>query len=922
MADALTITRDPPASSGMAITRDPPVAAPVKITRDPAPARSALPSNRAGFDRTAVRASPTGLAGAVHRFGEDMRPALDRANALRRRQETEPFNPLNIVRDTAENVGALYDIGSAAVGGTLGRLVDNSDNNITGYGAEHRKAIGDAAMLVAPVEAPLGLAAKGAKLAGRAGREALESAAAGLSRARPATSVASKIVRDAPRPNLSPGRTARSLPAIERDEPVLHGPDQHGAMPIVGDEANPVERVDNALFRLGGHHTASQIEAKQYLDALPAEVKDPARQEQLTHVLERRLINPKASIPANLRSAWQAVEPWVDRQRAVVNRLRARTDPEVENYLAGQGYVPRYAKGKSPTFDLRLPGETQRSTLAGKSSLGTTSKSLKSRQFFVATDADGKSVFLEGRPVETDIKDRPWANVRQATVKEVEANTDVRYHKNALVNFVQRTLEDEKVERNLDVLDEIKKGLKDEGLAFQSEWRYRDPKTGQTIVKRANDRAPDHFVELPHIPQLRGWSFDPKIAEAIKDYRPAPEEPIGDVVSRVNRMLTASMFATPFPHIANVGSMWTVGRGWDWMNPGAYPRMMKAGSKAINEVLKFGPDYKRMLREGSALRAGDDATRNFYDVLLRAAGHDIETSPQTWRALGEAFKVGNMTPKDVVKLIYDTSHKVLWSVNDMLLLQRQFELQAKGMSERQAIKEAEKWIANYRVPPQVMGSRSMTNLLTKNHFITFGRYEYGKWRALGEMAKPFIKGDKAGSADALGKMLVLGIMMGFGYPMMDHIAQGVTGNENARLHRGGEATMVDAGVQYAKGEKDWASAMASMLTPAPGVKAGAEILSNRQLYNGRPIIEPESSTAGKIAQGAEYGSQFFMPGEAAIRGLSDGGSLQELGALAGVSLPRRDPAIGRAKGKKFNRREARSREKRDDLTRTLKDVGL
>lgn len=242
----------------------------------------------------------------------------------------------------------------------------------------------------------------------------------------------------------------------------------------------------------------------------------------------------------------------------------------------------------------------------------------------------------------------------------------------------------------------------------------------------------------------------------------------------------------------------------------------------------------------------------------------------------------------------------------MLLLQRQFELEAKGMDSRQAIKEAERWIANYRVPAQVAKSRFLSQLLTRNELLSFGRYDYGKWRALGEMVKPFVKGDVKGSADAAGKMAVLGAMMAWGYPMMDKMVQAVTGNENARVHRGGEMLMVDAATRLSQGDIGWAQAMGSMISPSPVVEGVPEILSNRNLFTGQDLINPESSTAGKVAQGAEAASQFFLPGQLAVDTLKPGGAAKGLAGLAGISLPDRDPSIGRAKAKKYERGRAKT----------------
>lgn len=732
-----------------------------------------------------------------------------------------------------------------------------------------------------------------------------------------------RVVKQEPAPGLSqePARpgvasaSGRSLAASERgpEAPELHDTTASG---VIGHEEHPIERMDNAMYRLGRHDVAGKIEAIQALKKVPKEIKSPAVQEELTHALERRLVDPDAPLPPHLAEAEAVRQPWAERQRTAVNAIQERADRGElgEPYEADTGYVPRNVVGKGSKFDLGLPGDRQ--GVPGRS-LSTNTASTKARDFYVVTDQDGNRFFQQGKPHETDIKDRPYASTRQATIAEIEANSNTRYHKNALVNTIDRALHDEAVVRNLDVLAEIKKNLKDEGLAHQFEWHYRN-EDGQWVQARANAPRPAGFVEVPHIPQLRGWAFDQRVADVLKDYHPPADEPVANIIQKTNRLLQASMFITPFPHIANVGAMWTVGRGWDWLNPAGYARMMRTGSKAMNEVMTMGPTYRRMLREGSALMSADDATRNFYQTMLESAGHSIENDPRTFRAVADAFKTGNMTPKDVAGLLYNTSHKVLWSVNDMMLLQRQLELEAKGLSTAKAIKEAERWIANYRVPSQVMGQRWMKQLLTDNQFLSFGRYDYGKWRSIGEMVKPFIgKASAAERVDATGKALVLATMLTAGYPVMDYMAQKVTGNKGARVHRGGQAAIVDAAERLTTGQIGWAQAMGSMVSPSPVIEAGPEILSNRDLFTGKELISPESSAPSKAVQAARAAARYFTPGQIALDAMDDENPMKGIAALGGISLPNRDPEDARNIGRKIDQRDAKSRLKRDPLERAV-----
>lgn len=880
-------------------------------------------------DQTVKAAPQDGL----RQFGADVvgrtkMRASEAMKSLAERKKKEGIipNPLQ----TAADIGDITSVALSPLGGVgdaIGTRVAPGYGKPGSKGGEERK-FGDLAEFITPI--PGEKVAEGARAVKGVVKGAGE-ALRGAKVAKEAAPVAEAAARTAP--HEWPGTPVKEGPQravaakVENEGPELsatgrpadpHAPQgSHAASePIVGSEADPVERVDNALYRLGGHATADKIELQQAIKALPKEVKDPKIQEELYYAIEQKMVDPNAEIPEHLKPAMAAMRPYYEEQTSIINRLRERNDPEIEPYLEDQGYVARRVKGQTPIFDTG-PGARPKDPILGKRSLVSKAQAQKERTAgFVATDADGKSNFWPSKPPETDLKGRPYANVRQATTAEIEANRpDVRYHKNALANTIDNVARLRRVERNLQVLDEVKTNLKAEGLAHQDYHFYRN-EAGQLVKQPANSRAPEGFQALPHIPQLEGYSFDPKIAEAFKDYYPSPDEPLDDILQKINRTMTATMFITPFPHIANVGSMWTVGRGWDWMNPGAYPRMMKTGAKAMSEVLSLGPKYRQMLREGSALQSGDEATRNFYQSMLQVAGREIEETPGAKSQIAKLFGL----PVDAYKAISDASHKALWNVSDMMLLQRQMELEERGLSHREAIKEAEKWIANYRIPPQVMGSRAFQQFLKSGRFIYFGRYTYGKFRALGEMAKAVAKGTMKQKIDAAGKILALGVMSLFVYPLMDKMWQGATGNKDARVHRGGSVAPVDAAMQFSKGEKDWAATVSSFLSTAPAIDYFLELRNNRYGYSGKPVVEPGSTPLGKAVQLGEYAAQPVYPAELAVGALKPGGAAQSAGRLVGVDLPPEGKEQRQAKGKKYERSQARSREKKDPTEKFLKGL--
>jgi hypothetical protein len=496
----------------------------------------------------------------------------------------------------------------------------------------------------------------------------------------------------------------------------------------------------------------------------------------------------------------------------------------------------------------------------------------------------------------------------------------VRYHRNAVVNTVDNVLRLRRVERNIEVLDRTLEDAKAQGLAHREEWHVKNDR-GEWVRYRADAPTPKTFVRLDHIPQLRGWAFDPKVANVLKDYHPAPEAPLWKVLGDVNRVITGTLFWNPLIHGANVLNHWIIGRGWDWMTPGGYKSLALDGVKAVREVLTMGPEYRRMLREGSALLYADTHLRDFHQLMLQKAGAELTGDPQTWKALARAFALGDMTPVQLVKLIYRTSGKALWAMNDIFMLQRTFELQRKGMATRAAIHEAERDIPNYRVPAEVMGSRAVSEALKSPNLLLFGRYRYGQIRAWGEMFRDLWKGGPEGQRmDALGKFLVAMLTAQVIYPAADYALRLVTGrkdDKDVRVKRFGAFSIPDAAVQMTKQQKDWSAFVSTLVIPAPVPTIALEAGRNLD-FAGRKIVEPQSTPLGQAVQAGEYAAGKIQPLQQAMGMAKEGGVPRELGKMVGLDIPPEGREQVRERAKRFDRRRAMKRERKDPILRAIR----
>jgi hypothetical protein len=621
-----------------------------------------------------------------------------------------------------------------------------------------------------------------------------------------------------------------------------------------------------------------------------------------------------ADLPEHLQAAEAARQPWAERQRAAVNEIRQRlqeqglSEEDIEDYAPSSetGYVPRRVVGKSPGFDVRDPQAGGRNPLAWRSSkVQKTTSSLQARTHMVWEDQATSRRYLTDDKVKAgDVHPEEEGLVaKPATIKEIEAGTDTRYHKNAFANTVDEALRAERVLDNLKVLDETTKSAADAGLAHRVQWRYKDPTGAWQDSPRS--KPPEGFEEIHGIPALKGWAFDPKLHQLLSDVLPKKPDPFSDTIAAANRLINASLFVTPIPHIKNVATMAFIGRGWDNLNPAAYPRAIHTAGQAIREVATLGPKYREWLREGAGLQAGDEATRNFYDSLLKAFGQNVEKDPQARTIIEKAW---GLPPAKAVQALYSASHKALWNANDMIMFQRYLELKEKGMPTRAAIKETERWIANYRIPPQVLGSRFAQQILSNGIFVNFGRYEYGKLKAIGEL----VKRAKDDPTDAAGKAAMMGILGAFIYPMMSDIAKKATGKDTSYITPGGQMNMVESGMNIAASltdrtlqaggadtegpmtftprEKDWAGNLAGLLTPAPLAESAFDI------YGGKwGTGTPEGL--------AKYVAGKFYPDEILSTSI-DQGPAAGAASLAGVNTPASDKtpsnsidAYGTAKAK-------------------------
>ena len=533
-------------------------------------------------------------------------------------------------------------------------------------------------------------------------------------------------------------------------------------------------------------------------------------------------------------------------------------------------YMHRVVVGKTPQID-RLAGEggdTANPIYNGPGILSRSTSSMNERKFFALEDeigerkivsinkgemsfihpiGEGQSSYRSDEPlsVGSQIKLDQTYTVRQALTREIEAATKVRYYKNALVNTMDNVLHLRAVNR---AINEIQR------MRDTPEWAE------YTTSTTANDPKTEGWI-TPQMPMFKNDLMDPKLAHVIDDfYGRVPEDGLQVALEKINHFAVGSMFWTPVPHALNAGAWWATERGWDWVTPQGMKSLVVDGTSAIRQVVTQGPEYQRMLREGHSLMYGGIANRDFYQKLLQRAGMELPKH-EDWE---QVAKIVGQAPLDLVRGIYNASANSLWAFSDAVALQRVMELERKGMGAREAIASAEEIMPNYRVPSEILGSRSIQQIYTNPNLFQFSRYHYGVLKGYANLAKALAVGNAKQKFDAVGSIMALGVLQLLLWPALSAGLQAVTGDKNLKVPSAGPGKLIEPVIgavigqnpkaypkfiqDYYHNDNDLMRQLSNLAPLSPVVKWGLETGANKNFFTGKPIAEPSDVRNGRLGR--------------------------------------------------------------------------
>lgn len=609
-----------------------------------------------------------------------------------------------------------------------------------------------------------------------------------------------------------------------------------GIEPLRRPEQGPsrefVQAQENALFKIVQESEADKVDILKKTEALPEEVKNPVMQEKFYHHIEGEPLKEYE------KTMFDQTVGLMQTERAQLYNKITEAGYPIED-LTSQ--VHRVVKGKAPQFDVLAGAEAADPIMGLGRGLPRTTSSLQERKFFALKDEAGNRFVVSkseaggtlwhgGKPTQVTIPHEiadgnkfsvgpKKFEVVQATTKEIEENTPVRYYKNAWANTADDVVRLKRVARAIDYLEQLK---------TTPEW--------QRFATMDKMKAPPEW-RTTKLPQLEGWRMDPKLAAAFDDFYGHGRSDLAEKIAKINRFATRSIFWNPTPHIENVMGHWLVGRGWDWITPQGLRSLFYDGAKAIKSTVTLDKHYQEMLREGSALQLARVANQEFYQQLAKKIGMEFEKDPGRW---GNIFKtMGFNGLADGVNGYYNVVSKLLWGANDIFMLQRVAELERKGLSRAMAIKEAEKHIPNYRIPSEIMGSRAWSELMQNPNIFIFNRYHYGVWKSYANMVKDMYQGSPKEKVDALGNMVALGVLSFVIYPYISAGLQKLLGEPEAKKLARGPAAIPTAIQELWSGDRTLNAFISGVMTMAPGTKEVGEQMSTYDWFTGRHIVEPD-----------------------------------------------------------------------------------
>jgi muramidase (phage lysozyme) len=460
--------------------------------------------------------------------------------------------------------------------------------------------------------------------------------------------------------------------------------------------------------------------------------------------------------------------------------------------------------------------------------------------------------------------------LKQAAVDDIERLSPYKYNKDSLAVVLKKLNETREMVRAHQMLKELK--------------------TTDYFKSSAHKEAPgvprpEGFVlpkGLDRLPELQGYSFAPRTAWILEDFA---KQRNPTLLTEMSGMLVKNMMLNPLPHIFNEAWHLYNARGLSgWVTPAGIARFAKGMPEALKSVINQDEFYRSTLEHNGSLLAPSTRVNPFEDAIHAKALNEFAQGG----GLKELARFFGRSVLDMYDGISKASSKAMWIVRDTMYLQYVKELMnTKGLTQEAAIKEAERHLPNYRLPEtigdKVIGERTgrlLSETLQNPNISVFSRYHYGMIKSILETMKDLGAIHKGAEGmeefkqgvDTMAAVLVATAAL---YPLMDMVAQKLTGNPDAKQRRAGPYHLGHAIAEVADGTKDPQAVLSAVFTFNPFLLALAQLGLDRNLYNGQHIYDPMSAPDVIAADVGKYMLQQMPQGSQALRAVQDPGGKEE-----------------------------------------------
>jgi len=441
-------------------------------------------------------------------------------------------------------------------------------------------------------------------------------------------------------------------------------------------------------------------------------------------------------------------------------------------------------------------------------------------------------------------------DMSRGTTKEIEQHTPVRYYKSAAGSITEAQSQIADVVANARFL----KGLKSSPEFVQ-------------LAHPGNMPSPRDWrtVDIPGYTGFEGYKFQPKLANVLEDYTGLKQDH-NALMQGINRVVQGSIFLDPMKHLLNVefhaaiqaglfgGMSRLVDGGVRLMTPGE----QTLTHQAIMGVINKDDKYLSYVRESPGLKGANNYVRDYGNRLLKQMGKD----PKMMQAAQPLAQVLGMKPAQLVAAMYRGSNATLWGVGDMILYRGFLASETEhGGTIAQTAASVGEHVPTYVIPPEILGSRALSEIMRHPWFMGFSRYEYNRLASYGNLMKGVVKPSALESRGQVADQIAaLAFHFAVTYPLVNAGIQHVTGNKNASLGWFGPYSYPGAIKDYTEGKKDIAQATTqTAVRPSAAVETLMEAYYGTELWKqGGKSIYHSPGDFGKYLMSKTYPTQTLM----------------------------------------------------------------